>query len=425
MSVEASLTNQIVSVAIFLIAYGIIATEFRDRTIVAAVGGTLTWIVGLVATDEILYFVDLEVIMLLFGMMIIVGGLKQSGFFKWTGIHLANYTKLRPVSMLIVFSGITAILSAFLDNVTTVLFMVAITIEIMETLDIDPKPFIIGEMLAANTGGTATLIGGPPNIMIASNFGLSFNDFIINVAPIIVIIVIFQTTIYTKISKVKDIPSPKIRKLPTKPSDVIKDKGVFVIGTIIFALVTLLFFIQTIIGVSSTVIAFVGGMLFLGLAGNKMTKVIEEIEWNTLIFFAGLFVLIGGLETTGVIDIVSKTIFEYFGSNTTIALTAVLWLSAFSTAFVDNIPFTAAFIPVLQNVPTNSGLNMNALIYALSIGAGLGGNGTTIGSSANIVATGIAAARGHPIAFKKYVPIGLSIMVLTVLVANLYLIIMW
>ena len=161
------------------------------------------------------------------------------------------------------------------------------------------------------------------------------------------------------------------------------------------------------------------------MAGNKKVKVIEEIEWNTLIFFAGLFVIIGGLETTGVIDIVSKTIFEYFGSNTTIALTAVLWLSAFSTAFVDNIPFTAAFIPVLHNIPTNSGLNMNALIYALSIGAGLGGNGTTIGSSANIVATGIAAARGHPITFKKYVPIGLSVMVVTVLLANLYLIIMW
>ena len=420
--IEILQNSQLIAILIFLAVYALIVTGVRDRTIAAVIGAVGTWLLGIVPTNHILEFVEFEVVLLLFGMMVIVGGLREAGFFRWLGIYLANLTELKPVRMMVIFSLMTGLLSAFLDNVTTVLFMVAVTIEIMETLKINPRIFIIGEILAANTGGIATLIGDPPGILIASAFGLSFNEFIINLAPITIVILIVQVLLYNKMSGVTKIPAPKETVMPIKPSEAIKDRFLFNSGSVIFIGVIILLFLQSQIGVSPAAIALIGGVVFLAVGGKKMVHVLEKVEWSTLLFFVGLFILVGSLEITGVISGISGAIFGVVGSNTMLAVTLIIWVSAFGSAFIDNIPFTAAFIPVLLEVPPDGGLQLKPMVWALTLGAGLGGNGTIIGSSASIVASGIAAAHGYPISFKSYIRIGMTVMIITVAIANVFLI---
>jgi Na+/H+ antiporter NhaD/arsenite permease-like protein len=421
LAIQLPLDPQLLAVIIFLVVFAAIATEKVERTIAALVGAAAMWATGVIAEDEILHFIDMEVLLLLFGMMVIVAGMRQAGFFRWIGIHLANMVGCDSTKMLFLFTFMTAILSAFLDNVTTMLFMVAVTLEIMDVLRVPPTPFIISEIFASNIGGTATLIGDPPNIMIGSAYDIGFLDFILNVAPAVVVILIVITLIWHRWNrKIVDVPR-EFTVLPIKPAEVVEDRRLFYLALTIFIAAIIAFFLHSSLGVSPATVAMMASIFLIAVAGGKIPHVFRHVEWETLIFFASMLVLVGGLEKTGVISALAERVTVFVGGNEALTVSVILWLSALGSAAVDNIPFTATFIPFIVEISNNVGTDLTTLAWALSLGTGLGGNGTPIASAATVVALGAAAARGHPVSFREFIKVGMIMLGVSVLIANLYL----
>jgi len=312
------------------------------------------------------------------------------------------------------------VLSAILDNVTTVLFMVAVTIDITELLRVDPKPYIVGEVIASNMGGSATMIGDPPNIMIASATGFTFLDFLINLAPIVAVgLLASMLFLYYYYKKKLDIGESV--KFPLIDSDIIQDRRLFGLGLATLVVACILFVLHGVLGLTPAVIALTAAAFLLFIGGSKMPQILVDIEWSTLIFFASLFIVVGGLEKTGVITAMSEIVSSTVGTDPLLATTVTLWLSSLGSAFIDNIPFVAAFIPLLRNL---SNLELGSILWwALALGAGFGGSGTPIGASANVVATGIAAKRGISIGFKDFMKVGMTVLFITTAIANLLLLV--
>ena len=418
------LNQKIIALLIFLFTYAYIATGRKEKQIATIAGAALIWITGIMNGGEMFSYIDFETLGLLFGMMVMVGALREAGFFKYLGLVIADYCRYIPFRMFIMFTLTTALLSALLANVTVVLFMTIIIIELSETLKINPVPFVISEIIASNIGGSATLIGDPPNILIAMETGMDFMGFIVNVAPIslatLLITIIILYFFYRETFKKEKL----LGELPLRPSQVITDRKLFYISIIVFIGTISLFFIHNIIGFSISSIALVSAAFLLFIGGNKMPKVLEDVEWNTLIFIAGLFIIIGGLEKTGVISEMALTIRPYISSNMIISISIILWLSSLFSALIANIPFTIAFIPILKEIiKFNNIINPGILWWTLVIGADLGGNATAIGSSSNIVALDIAKEKGYDVTFKEFLKIGIFILVSTIGVSNLLLII--
>ena len=420
--------EQWLALVVFLATYVLVATGYRERTIAAMAGVGAIWAFGILTPQEMVAFADMNAIGLLFGMMIIVGALVRANFFRWLGVYVANACHCRPTLLLVVFTLMTAGLSGLLDNVTTVMFMVTVTIEIAELAKLDPKPYIISEIVTSNIGGAATLIGDPPNIMIASTTGFSFIQFLRHLGPISIAALLISLLYFVRKFR-KDMP-PASRgagqqhaALPIAASDVERDRRLFWTGLVILAAAVVLFSLQDIIGIQPTTVALVAGVLLLFLGGPRMPEILREVEWSTLLFFGSLFVVVGALEKTGWMSLLAQGISYYVGQNWLLGVSGVLWVSSLSSAFVDNIPFTAAFIPVLTEMGAHAGVDSYPLWWALSAGAGLGGNGTIIGASANVIATGLAQARGVKITFMEFMKVGMMILLLTTAVANLILII--
>jgi Na+/H+ antiporter NhaD/arsenite permease-like protein len=413
-----NLDPQMVAVTIFLAVFIAIATEKIQRTIAALLGSAALWAFGIIDVEDLFHFIDFEVLALLFGMMVIVAGLRHAKFFRWLGIYLANISGCDPKRMLILFTLMTALLSAFLDNVTTMLFMITVTLEIVEVLRIPALPFILSEIFAANIGGTATLIGDPPNIMIASALDLTFIDFLIYVAPIVIVCLLSMTYLWYRKVKVAISVPREFTVMPIKPSEVVTDAGLFYISFGVFSIVISLFFLHDMLKLEPAVIALVGSIVLLGISGNKIPHVFKDIEWETLIFFASIFVVVGGLEKVGVMDIITKIVLNAIGTNEVLSMTVIMWVSAVGSAFIDNIPLTATFIPMIEKIAASIGIDVKLLAWSLSLGTGFGGNGSPIGSSATIVAIGIVSAKGHPISFKEFVKNGILILAITVGLAN-------
>ncbi|MFQ5711091.1 MAG: SLC13 family permease, partial [Candidatus Geothermarchaeales archaeon] len=413
-----------IAIAIFLVTYFLIAVGWGERTSAALAGAGALWALGVLTGGELLGFIDLDTLVLLFGMMVVVGVLTEAGFFRWLGLHLANYCKCRPTRMLLMFTLLTGVLSAFLPNIATILFMVAVIIEIMEILKLDPIPYVIGVILASNIGGTATLIGDPPNMMIATASGMSFTDFIFNVAPIVTVgfavVIVF---LYLRNRRAMEGMESKIEysEIPLKPKDVVGDRRLFTVGSLIFSMAVALFFLQDMLKISPPTVAILSAIIILFVGGTKVSNILERVEWDTLIFLASIFIVVGGLEKTGVIHEISVLLSPVLGGNNFLAVSVVLWFSAFVSAFIDNIPFTATFIPVLKEISVSMGGKALPLWWGLSLGAGLGGNGTIIGSVVNIVAVGVASKRGYIITFSDFLKIGMTTLVITTATANLIL----
>jgi Na+/H+ antiporter NhaD/arsenite permease-like protein len=421
------ISEQLIALLVFLATYVLLATGYRERTIAGMVGAGAMWAFGVLTPQEMISYVDMNAIGLLFGMMIIVGALREAKFFRWVGMYVANATHCRPMHLLVVFTLMTAGLSALLDNVTTVLFMVTVTIDITELVGLDPKPYIVSEIVASNLGGMATLIGDPPNIMIASATGFSFPEFLVNMGPIslvaLVISFLYLRRQFRKNMKGTDAEDGEQKQmaLPIEAPDLSPDRRLLWTGLIALVGAIALFSLQDIVGIYPTVVALGAAVILLFVGGPRMPEILRDVEWGTLMFFGALFVVVGALEKTGWMGLVAQGMSPVVSGNRALGVSAVLWISSLTSAFIDNIPFTASFIPVLTDLGNLSGVSVYPLWWALSAGAGLGGNGTIIGASANVIATGLAQARGVKITFMEFAKVGMVILVLTTVVANLIL----
>ncbi|MGV3464573.1 MAG: ArsB/NhaD family transporter [Heyndrickxia sp.] len=420
------MTNEaIIAIIIFLLTYGLIISEKIHRTIIAMLGAALMIVFKIVTQETALHHIDFNTIGLLIGMMIMVSITGETGVFKFVAIWSAKKVKGRPIAILLVLSLITGIGSAFLDNVTTVLLMVPVTFSITRQLNISPIPFLISEILMSNIGGTATMIGDPPNIMIGSAVPeLTFMKFITNLSPIILIIMVVTLLllmlIYRKEFKTSD--ETRIRIMNLNEKDEITDKTLMIKSLTVMGLTIVGFFLHELIHVDTATVALAGAFILLLLSGESyLESALGKVEWTTIFFFVGLFVLVSGLVETGVIAKIASYAIELTGGHVTSSSFLILWLSAVASAFIDNIPFVATMIPLIQQMGHLGIDNLEPLWWSLSLGACLGGNGTLIGASANLVVAGLAGKEGYKITFIKYLFIGFPIMVVSILISMAYI----
>lgn len=411
------------SIAIFLITYAFIIADKIHRTIVVWLGAALVIVLGVINQEKAIEHVDFNTLLLLIGMMVIVGITRKSGVFEYMAIKSAKIVKGQPVALLVVLGLITAVASALLDNVTTVLLIVPVTYALADRLEVSPIPYLFTEIIASNIGGTATLIGDPPNIMIGSATGLGFMDFIVNMAPPAIIVLAVTMVILVLLFK-KDLTAKqdKIdRLLELCETDSIRDWRVLKKSLFILALTILGFLLHQSLHLESATVALLGAGLLMLVTREEPEEVLLAVEWPTIFFFAGLFILVGGLQVNGVISLIAQKSLQITGDSVVMTGTLILWLSGVASAFVDNIPFVATMIPLLQEVGQLSQMPMESLWWSLALGACLGGNGTLIGASANVIVAGMAERNGTPIRFVQFLKIGFPLMILSILISNLYL----
>ncbi len=417
----------ILALVVFAGAYLFIATEWVPRMTVALVGAGLMIIIG--ATDDHGVFfsektgIDWNVIFLLLGMMIIVGILQQSGLFEFLAIWAAKRAKGRPFVIMVMLVVITATLSAFLDNVTTVLLIAPVTLLICDRLAVPVVPFLIAEVMASNIGGTATLIGDPPNIIIASRAGLSFNDFIVNLAPIVaVLLLVFIGLCWLLFRKqLRFDPERVERVMALNPREAIRNVPLLVKSLVVIGLVLAGFILHSVVGVGPAIIALLGAGLLVLITRLEPRKIFADVEWETLLFFVGLFIMVGSLVNLGIIEQVGKVAIAAIGDNYLAAGTGLLFGSAIVSGIVDNIPYVATLAPLTSDLVQAGGAAAHPLWWALALGADLGGNLTAIGASANVVVLGIAKRAGHPISFWTFTKYGLIVTPITILLCLPYL----
>ncbi|MCR5439973.1 MAG: ArsB/NhaD family transporter [Selenomonas sp.] len=411
---------------IFILMYVVIVSEKIHRTVAAMLGATLMVLLGILSQETALHHVDFNTLGLLVGMMVLVGVTSHTGLFDYVAIKAAKVAKAEPKRILVYLGLITAVFSAFLDNVTTVLLMVPVTFSITQKLHINPIPFLLTQIIASNVGGTATLIGDPPNIMIGSAIKeLTFMAFIENLAPIALInliVVIFLVEVIYR-NKMNTKPELQAELMQMDEKKALKDRGLLVRSLFVLTLVILGFFTHSITHIESSMIALAGGFLLLLLAGGShhlVEKTMKSVEWATIFFFIGLFIAVGGLIETGIIGSLAKQAVELTGGDVTKTSLLVLWLSALVSSVLDNIPFVATMIPLIQDMGNMGVSNLEPIWWSLALGACLGGNGTLVGASANLIVAGLAAERGVKITFINYFKIGFPIMLLTIILSTVY-----
>jgi len=412
------------AIAVFLITYAVIVSERVHRTVAALVGAVVVVLTGLITWDNALDAIDFNTIGLLIGMMIIVGITRKTGVFEYMAIKAAKMAGGEPLRILASLSLITAILSALLDNVTTVLLIVPVTFAITKQLKINPLPFLFAEILASNIGGTATLIGDPPNIMIGSATNLGFMDFVLTLTPVVVVIYILTIFWLQYLYRGQFSTSKQLQAeiLQLNERDKIKDPVLLRKSLVVLVLTILGFVLHQYVHLESSLIALAGATLLLLITKEDVEHALQAVEWPVIFFFAGLFVVVGGLEEAGVIEAVAQWALGMTGGNLLPTGLLILWLSAVASAFVDNIPFVATMIPLIQDMGRLGGISdLNFLWWSLSLGACLGGNGTIIGASANIIVVGMAEKRGYYISFMDFLKIAFPMMLMSIIVSTGYL----
>ncbi|MDP8258112.1 MAG: ArsB/NhaD family transporter [Candidatus Aadella gelida] len=426
----------ILSIIIFSGAYVLIVTEKVNKTIVAVLGASAVLFLKLITFEQAINEVDFNVIFLLIGMMSSVYILSKTGFFEFIAVSVARFAKGDPKTITILLLIVTAVLSAMLDNVTTIIMIVPITILIMQLLEVNPVPVIIMEAIASNIGGTATLIGDPPNILIGSQAGLSFNDFLVHLGPIVLLIfVIFLLSVLVWFRNSFTVDE-KVKKRVTEsvPALAITDPRNMKRSLIILGLMFIGFFSHSAIGVEPGIIALAGGMLMLVVCKCESEETLMRVEWGVIFFFIGMFMMIAALDVNGVISTIGEKILHFSGQNLFLVCIIVLWSSAIFSAVLDNIPFVIVMIPLIRHFVVyfskNAGIIDPSIIHlqveqplwwALALGACLGGNGTLIGASANIVMSRISERNGYHISFSKFFKYGSVFTVQAMIICTLYI----
>ena len=420
-------TSTIVAIVIFVAAYALIISEKIHRTIIGICGAMLMILLGIINQETAIHHIDFNTLGLLMGMMVIVNITSETGLFNYLAIWAAKKVKAKPISLLVALSLLTAVCSALLDNVTTVLLTVPITFSITKQLNVDVKPFLIAQILASNIGGTATLIGDPPNIMIGSAVGLQFMDFITNLSAICILIFIVTIAllivIYGKKLHTTDELREKVMQLDEK-SQIVEPR---LLKKCLFALaITISLFVlhgQLHLDTATAAMTGAGLLLLISFPQKEamIAKVLSKVEWLAIFFFAGLFILVGALVETGVIKMLAEEAIKITNGDLTSTSMLILWMSAFASAFIDNIPFVATLIPLIQDMGQMGMTNLDPVWWSLALGACLGGNGTLIGASANVVVASMAAQRGKPISFISFMKIALPMMTLSIAISSVYI----
>lgn len=414
--------QEIVSIIVFLVVIVAIMTEKVHRSAAALAGAVVLLLTRVLDFDAAVGYIDFNTIGVLIGMMLFVAVVKNSGLFEYIAIKAAKMAKGDPWKIMAAFIVITAFLSGFLDNVTTVLLVGPMTITIARMLRINPVPFLITQIFASNIGGTATLIGDPPNIMIGSAAGLTFIDFVANtgvvaIASLAVLLVIMKFLYGTKM-KADAEAIESVANLDE--SKAIEDHGLLVKSVVMVVIVVFAFIFHSQIGVDTATIALTCAAVMMIIGRQDIDDIISEVEWSTILFFTMLFVVVGGMVETGVIGELANVVLNVASGHQIIMMMILLWASALFSSVLDNIPFVATLIPLVTALG-ESGVDIEPLWWAISLGACFGGNGTLIGASANVVLSGISNKHGYPITFATYTKVGFPVMIMTVVLSTIFL----
>jgi Na+/H+ antiporter NhaD/arsenite permease-like protein len=446
--------SQILAIAIFIVMFMAIIAGKVHRFIPALIGAALTFIIVflivLKSPDAVFSVLNLEqlgqlrfwvpgqepiesyginwqTIIFIGGMMTMVEGLGEVGFFRWLCLYVAKLVNYRVTPILIAFMLLSGFLAMFIDSITVLLFMASVTIELSRLLKFDPVPVIIAEIFAANTGGAATMCGDPPNIIIGTAFGYTFTDFALNTAPVAWVgmglaLGFFYFAFRKTLASSQGAADMPLNQYP-EPSEAIVNPRLFKINTTIFIVVVILLITHAQTGLSVALVGCIAAFLTLLAATKGALHIIRRVDWRTLLFFVGLFICVGGLEETGVLKMLAEYIGDISGGSLILVIPLILWVSAFASAIVDNIPFAATMVPVIVNLSQTTGLKLPTLAWTLALGTDIGGNATPIGASANVVGTAIAEREGHPISWWRFCKYAVPAMIMVVALCWLYLVV--
>ena len=406
---------------IFLVTYALIATDRIDKTVAALLGGSLVVVLGIVDQEQAFTAIDLNVIFLLAGMMILAAILRRTGFFQWVAIRSVKVARGEPYRLLVILSIVTAVLSAFLDNVTTVVLLAPVTLYIANVLRVSPLPFLISVILASNIGGAATLIGDPPNILIGSAADLGFDDFLIHMAPaaVLVFIAFIAMTYWFYGRDLAVDPATRDSVLALDEREVLADPGLLRLSLGVIGATVVGFLLAKPLGLEPGAIALLGAAVLMLLARSNVEEVLHEVEWATLFFFVGLFMLVEAVVHVGIVGAVADGLIQATAGDAVVTTLGLIWLSGIASAIIDNIPYTAVMIPVVQDLGA-AGIPIEPLWWALALGACLGGNATIVGASANVVVANLAGRAGHPITFRHFLRYGVPVTVVSLAISTGY-----
>lgn len=415
---------KLIAVAVFLVVILLIISERVHRTAAAMGGAVVLILTGVMSADKALSYIDFNTIGVLVGMMIFVAVVRQSGMFEYIAIRAAKAVHGDPWKIMVAFVLITAVLSGILDNVTTVLLVGPMSIAIARMLKVDPVPFLMGQILASNVGGTATLIGDPPNIMIGSAAHLSFVDFLDNtgftVLFILCVLILMMKIFYKNKIELDTVDTSEIEKLD--PSKSITNPVLMKKAIVVLVLVIIGFIFHDKLGIESSVVALTAAAVMLIIGREDVDHAIQDVEWTTILFFMSLFVVVGGLTETGIIKELASKLISATDRHPIVTMLVLLWASALLSSILDNIPFVATLIPLILAMQAD-GMDVTSFWWAISLGACLGGNGTMIGASANVVLSDISTKHGYPITFKSYLKVGMPFMLLSVAISTVFLVV--
>ncbi len=388
-------TQQWIALGIFVLSYGLIISEKISRTIASIFGAVLAFIF-ILGPEELIHYENWETILFVFGMMTVIETMSESGFFRWLGLHSARWVKLDPLKLFIFFPFIAAFLSAFVDSITVMLFMATLTLEVSAIIGINPLPLIFAEICAANIGGASTMVGDPPNVILGTYFHLTFTDFVRNTGLIawigfgvntVFFVWFYRKEIFSARKRLQADPLWLQQQVDAlDPGGAIQDRRLFVVGLLAFFYVVATLVTHHMTHLSVATCALTGALIAMLLGGYKMSKVIMKIDYPTILFFAGLFIIVGAMEHVGLLKMAAAVVKEASGGNFFIALSIILWISAFGSSIVDNVPFAATMAPILKHMGETFGFPLLPLVWSTALGTDIGGNGTPIGASANVVA---------------------------------------
>lgn len=440
---------QVCSVVIFLVMFGLIITEVIERHITTLVCAVLTLAIvfglcmhsgaAIIETLNVKSIFTLEfwhhageaceesgginwaTIIFIVGMMVMVEGMADAGFFRWLCMTLAKAVHYKVIPIFVVFMVMSSVLAMFIDSITVILFLAAVTVELAKLLKFNPVPMILSEIFCANLGGSATMCGDPPNIIIGTSLGFTFFDFITNTGLIAGIALVFTVLYFYLVFRKRIVSQTDENTVYPDPKDAIKSKKAFAISSVIFTVAVAMLITHAQTGLT---VAFIGlsiAIVTLITSGKNAAKIIKKVDYKTALFFIGLFVVVGGLEKTGILEIIAGFIEKISGGNLKLMVAIIIWVSAIASAFIDNIPFAATMIPVIKSLASVTGFDLSTLAWALSIGTDIGGSGTPIGASANVVGTSVSAKSGHPIGWGTYCKYAAPATVIVLLISTIFI----